>query len=190
MFGRTKKEAPEASSPTAGTTTRAGGKGRPTPSRREAEAAARARAKGTADKKAMREKRSVSSAEIRAGMKRGDERFLPPRDRGPVKRYLRNWVDARLSIAEFVLPVLIVIMALLYSRQPALTSFGQTLWAITLLVVFVDVGFMLWRLRRALRAEFPDESLRGTTFYAVMRVLQIRPLRMPKPQVRVGGRPK
>ena len=41
-----------------------------------------------------------------------------------------------------------------------------------------------------LRAELPDESLKGVTFYAVMRMLQIRPTRIPKPRVRIGGRPK
>ena len=42
----------------------------------------------------------------------------------------------------------------------------------------------------ALRAKFPDESLKGTTFYTIMRVLQLRWLRMPKPRVKVGGAPR
>ena len=60
----------------------------------------------------------------------------------------------------------------------------------TILVVVVDTSWLLFRLKRALRAEFPDESLKGITFYALMRVLQLRWLRMPKPQVKVGGAPQ
>jgi hypothetical protein len=58
-------------------------------------------------------------------------------------------------------------------------------------VVFVlmDMLFLLWRLRRALTNEF-DESMKGTTFYAIMRLIQLRWLRLPKPQVKVGGAPK
>ena len=52
---------------------------------------------------------------MREGMRTGDERYLPARDKGPVKRFIRNYVDARLSIAEFLLPLLVVIMVLQYS---------------------------------------------------------------------------
>ena len=85
-----------------------GAKGRPTPTRKEAEAAARERAKAPMDKKAaqkvLRERRAESNAKMREGMRTGDERYLPDRDKGPVKRFIRNFVDARLSIAEFLLP--------------------------------------------------------------------------------------
>lgn len=171
-----------------------GAKGHPTPTRREAEAAARERAKMGMDKKSahkvLDQRRSVSSAEIRQGMKRGDERFLPPRDRGPVRRFVRDWVDSRLNIAEFLLPLLLVIMALIYSGQGELQRFGNSLWAVTLLVVLADLVWTAIRLRRTLKSSFPDSSLKGTTFYALVRVLQVRPLRMPKPQVRIGGAPK
>ena len=50
-------------------------------------------------------------------MKSGDERYLPERDQGPVKRFVRDYVDARLSIAEFLLPLLVVIMVMQYSRE-------------------------------------------------------------------------
>ena len=71
-----------------------GAKGRPTPTRKEAEAAARERAKAPMDKKAaqkvLRERRVESNAKVRQGMKTGDERYLPARDKGPVKRFIRN----------------------------------------------------------------------------------------------------
>ena len=171
-----------------------GAKGRPTPSRKEAEAAARERAKAPTDKKAaqklLRERRAESNAKMREGMRTGDERYLPARDQGPVKRAVRDFIDARLSIAEFLLPLLIVIMALQYLGNARMVAFGSNLMLVTVLVVGVDTAWLIFRLKRSLRAKFPDESLKGITFYAVMRVLQLRWLRMPKPRVKVGGAPR
>ena len=99
MFRRTKS--PEPAQPTV---VKEGGKGRPTPSRREAEAARKARAKAGMDKKAakqlLRERRAAENAKMRQGLKTGDERYLPPRDQGPVRRFVRDFVDARVSMAE------------------------------------------------------------------------------------------
>jgi hypothetical protein len=171
-----------------------GAKGRPTPTRKEAEAAARARAKAGMDKKAAqkmsRERRAESNAKMREGMKSGDERYLPKRDQGPVKRFVRNYVDARLSIAEFLLPLLVVIMVLQYSGNESLLRFSNVLWSTTILVVALDTIWLLMRLKRALRAQFPDEDTKGTTFYTMLRVMQVRFLRMPKPQVKIGGAPR
>jgi hypothetical protein len=171
-----------------------GAKGRPTPTRKESEAARRERAKAGLDKKAaqkvLRERRNENNAKVRAGMRSGDERYLPKRDQGPVKRFIRDFVDARLSIAEFLLPLLLVIMAMQYSGSTALLKFSNTLWGTTLLVVALDTLWLMYRLKRALRAEFPEESLKGTTFYTLMRVLQLRWLRVPKPRVKLGGAPR
>jgi Protein of unknown function (DUF3043) len=171
-----------------------GAKGRPTPTRKEAEAAARERAKASTDKKAAqkskRERRSESSSRMRQSMRTGDERYLPKRDQGPVKRFIRNYVDARVSIAEFLLPLLVVIMVLQYSGNSSLMRFSNVLWSTTIVVVALDTTWLLFRLKRELRAKFPDESLSGATFYTILRVLQLRWLRMPKPQVKVGGAPR
>ncbi len=171
-----------------------GAKGRPTPTRRAAEAAARERAKAGKDKKAaaklLRERRADSNSKMREGMRSGEERYLPKRDQGPVKRFVRNYVDARLSIAEFLLPLLLVIMALQYSGNADLRNFSNVLWSTTILVVALDTAWLLIRIKRAMRAKFPDESLKGTTFYTMLRVMQVRFLRMPKPQVKIGGAPR
>ena len=168
------------------------GKGRPTPSRREAEAAARARARGAKDRKAaarlLRERRQAENAKIREGLKTGDERHLPARDRGKVRRFARDRVDSRLSMAEFLLPLLLVVMVLVYSNNPTLLRVGNTLWVTVLLLVAVDTAYLLWRVRREARARFPDESTKGLGFYTAVRALQIRFMRLPKPKVRLGQR--
>jgi hypothetical protein len=143
-----------------------------------------------AARKLQRERRMESSAKMREGMLTGNERYLPARDQGPVKRFIRNYVDARISIAEFLLPLLVIIMVMQYSGSETLLGFSNALWTTTILVVALDTIWLLMRLKRALRTQLPDESHKGTTFYAIMRVLQLRWLRMPKPQVKIGGAPR
>jgi hypothetical protein len=188
LFGRTEKN------PTPATQVKEGGKGHPTPSRKEAEAAARERAKAVLDKKAaskqLRQRRVEGNRKMRAGMRAGDEKYLPTRDQGPVKRFIRDWIDARLCFAEFLLPLLVAIMVMSYSGNDALRSFGNGLWTATILLMIIDTMWTNFRLKKALRAKFPDESLKGTAFYAVLRVLQMRFMRMPKPNVKLGGKPK
>ena len=188
MFRRTKSE----ESTTATTPPKPGGKGRPTPTRREAEAAARARAKGAADKKAaqklLRERRLEQNTKMRQAMKSGDERFLPARDQGKVRKFVRDRVDSRLSAAEFLLPLLIVIMVLTYSGSPTLNRYGQSLWLVTILLVTLDTMLLVFRIKKDLRQRFPDESHKGATFYGILRAMQLRFLRLPKPQVKLGQR--
>ncbi|MGO4258926.1 DUF3043 domain-containing protein [Marmoricola sp. RAF53] len=190
MFRRSEKSAAaEATAPV-----KEGGKGRPTPTRKEAEAASKERARTGMDKKAaqkvLREGRTESNRKMREGMKAGDEKYLPERDRGPVKRYVRNWVDSRITFTEFLLPMLIVIMVLSYAGggdpDSVITKISSYLWTASILLLLVDVFYTRLRLHKALKAKFPDESLKGVTFYAFIRVLQIRPLRIPKPQVKIG----
>ncbi len=189
MFRRTDK--PDQATSEAEELKGPGAKGRPTPTRKEAQAAARERAKSGMDKKAaqkvLRERRADSNAKVRAGMRTGDERYLPARDKGPVKRFVRDFIDSRVSIAEFLLPLLIVIMVLQYSGAKQLVAFSNALWTTTILLVAIDTVWLVIRLKRQVRAKFPDESTRGLTLYSILRVLQLRWLRMPKPQVKLGG---
>ncbi len=189
MFRRSKSE-PDA--PTASTVEKEGGKGRPTPSRREAEAAARARAKVPRTRKeiarAQRAARVESSQRVRSAMKSGDERYFLARDKGPVRSFIRDFVDSRFTFIELMIPLLILTMALGYSGNPTLASMGNTILFGTMLLVVVDLLFMRRRLRRELARRFPDESTKGTTYYAVMRSLQMKFMRLPKAKVKIGQR--
>jgi hypothetical protein len=189
LFRRTKSSAETAPAATA-SASRPGGKGRPTPTRREAEAAARARAKAARNPKAARgakgqtrAMRAERSQEIRAGMKAGDERYLMPRDKGPVRRFVRDYIDARLNLAEFAMPLLIISLV---AQMAGALSLGVGLMNATVLVVVLDAVWLRFRLRKQLRERFGKEHLKGTTFYALMRALQMRFMRVPKPQVRIG----
>jgi len=169
-----------------------GGKGRPTPSRKEAEAAARERPKPPRDRKALarrqRELRSESSRQVRQAMRTGDEKHLPPRDQGPVKRFVRDFVDSRIGFSELLAPLLIVIMVLGYGAAgSAGMALANSLWMTTILLVAADILWLRFRVRRQVAERFPDESLKGVTWYAVMRAINLRFLRMPKPQVKIGA---
>ena len=182
MFRRTKSE--EAATPEA--TEKNGGKGRPTPSRKEAEAAAKARAKGPQNKKEaarlQRARRAEQNAKVRQGMRTGEERYLPARDKGPVRRFVRDLVDSRLCMAEFLLPMLVLILV----AQPINPGIGNTLWSVTILLVGLDTLLLLFKLRRELKRRFAGQSTRGATGYALLRAMQLRFLRLPKPQVKLG----
>lgn len=193
MFRRTAKAetAPEPEAPTGASPK---GKGRPTPTRKEAEAAARERARAGRDKKAaaklLRERRAEQNRAMRDGMKSGVEKYLPRRDQGPVRRYIRDWVDSRITFTEFILPILVVIMFLGWSGNASAVNLAGVLQLVTIVLIVLEMVWNNFRLKRELRKRFPGESLRGTAFYALLRSMQLRFMRMPKPGVKLGDKPR
>ena len=190
MFRRSKSDSTTA---TEQATAKVGGKGRPTPTRREAEAAAKARAKVPRTRKEMaqaqRSGRSggvESSKNVRQAMKEGDERYYPARDRGPVRRFVRDFVDSRFSLIELVIPLLLITMVLGYSGNPTLKQWGNTMLLATVVLVLLDMFLLRFRLRRELAKRFPDTSTKGLTYYAVTRALQMKFMRLPKSKVKIG----
>jgi hypothetical protein len=188
LFRRSKTDTPATTAEQ--TPAKPGGKGRPTPSRREAEAAAKARARTPRTRRelaaAQRSGRAESSQKVRAAMKSGDERYYPARDQGPVRRFIRDFVDSRFSFIELMVPLLIVTMVLGYSGNAELAAVGNTILMGTILLVIGDMLYLRFRLRRELTRRFPEEPLKGTTYYAVTRALQMKFMRMPKAQVKIG----
>lgn len=186
MFGR-KSPAPQVVEPES--TVKETGKGRPTPSRKEAEAARKARLKQPRSRKeinaANRAQRSEQGDKMRQAMKTGDERHLPLRDKGPVKRFIRDWIDARFTFAEIVLPVLIIALVVPYISLE-LAMYSQLFTLVVMATVIINLVALRFLLRKELKRRFPDNDLKGTTYYAIMRSIQIRPLRLPKPQVKIG----
>jgi hypothetical protein len=167
------------------------GKGRATPSRAEREAARR-RPLVPADRKAAAKDARAKNAEARErarlGMAAGDERYLTQRDRGPQRRFVREYVDARFTVAEFLMPVMLVIIVFTFVPVTALQYYGIiVLWAFFALAI-IDSAIMVFTMKRRLRAKF-GELERGLTWYAVMRALQFRMIRVPKPQNKRGQYP-
>lgn len=187
LFRRTKSPA----TPAEDQQLKSGGKGRPTPSRKEAEAAARERARAPRNRrelaKRQREQRGESSKKMREAMRSGDERYLPIRDKGPTRRFIRDLVDSRFGFTELLFPLLIVIMVMMYGAfGDGGARLGQTLWFTTILLVLMDVIFLRFRIRKQVRERFGDDEVKGAAVYGIMRALNMRFLRLPKPQVKIG----
>lgn len=147
-----------------------------------------------ADRKAARDaeraRRRESQARVRQAMVSGDEAHLPPRDKGPVRRYIRDYVDARWNLGEFMLPVMLVVLALSFVRQSWAMLLVFVLVYGLLLVAVLDSALMWRRLKRRLVERFgADQLARGAAMYAVMRAFQMRRSRMPRPQVDRGNYP-
>jgi len=186
-----------ATAPTSSTTgTGPGGtKGHATPSRREAEDARKNQLKIPKDpkaaKKAARQRDQEERSRARLGMKNGEERYLPARDRGPARAFARNFVDARITLAEFFIFIAIAVLALGFIKNPLIQSWVSIgFFAVTALIV-VDTVVLLVQLSLRAKKEFPEATDRkGLLLYATLRTLQLRRLRLPPPRVRRGGAPK
>jgi hypothetical protein len=169
------------------------GKGRPTPTRREKEAA-RKRPLVTSDRaEARRLSRAASAAErerARIGLANGEEKFLPVRDRGAQKRYVRDYIDARYSVGEALIPLMLVVIVLTFFPTAIVQVIGLfALWAFFALAV-IDCFIVGFRIKRKLAEKFgADRVDSGVRWYAAMRALQLRVMRMPKPQVKRGAFP-
>lgn len=168
-------------------------KGRPTPKRSEAQTQRRSVASTPVSRKdaakRQREDRRQALDRQRRALAGGDERYLPARDKGPVRKFARDWVDSRINVAEFFLPLAIVILVLSVVRVPSIQSIALLLWLIVIVLIVLDSAFSGYRLNKRLAEKFPDASRRGAVMYGLMRSLQMRRLRLPKPQVKRGERP-
>ncbi|MDJ0461391.1 DUF3043 domain-containing protein [Streptomyces sp. H27-C3] len=167
-------------------------KGRATPKRAVAQSQRRSVAAPTNRKEAMkrqREARRVDLAKQREALASGDERYLPARDKGPVRRFVRDFVDSRFCVAEYFLPLAVIILVLSMIRVGNVQNISLLLWLGVIVMIVVDSVGLVIRLKKQLKERFPNEPKRGAVAYGLMRTLQMRRLRLPKPQVKRGERP-
>lgn len=168
------------------------GKGRPTPSRKQAEAANARPIVGSKDKSVVKEQRRQQASQrerARIGMMEGDERYLGPRDRGPQRRFVRDYVDARWSIGELLIPMMLVVLVMTFIPGIMQVISLIVIWAFVGLAI-IDAVLLGVRLKRLLGQKFGEDRVQsGYRWYAAMRAFQFRPLRVPKPQVKRGQRP-
>ncbi|UUL75254.1 DUF3043 domain-containing protein [Pseudarthrobacter sp. Fe7] len=199
MFGR-RKEAPSAqqtidqqAAESAAQQSSAVGKGAPTPTRK-AQEAARKRPLVPEDRKASKaaERQAVQDQRLkmRRALDTGDEKFLPLRDKGPQKRFARDFVDARFNLGEYLMfgALLFVLVSLVVPASSDMMIYVLGAFWVMFLAVFVDVFILSRKLRKRLAEKF-GEVERGTVWYGSMRSLQFRKLRLPKPQVQRGQYP-
>lgn len=168
-------------------------KGRPTPKRSEAQSQRRSVASTPMTRKEaskrQRDDRRAQMERQRQALAGGDERYLPARDKGPVRKFARDFVDSRFNVAEFFLPMAVIILVLSMVQVGSLQTVALLLWLVVIVLIVLDSILSAFRLRKRLAERFPDDNRRGAVAYALMRSLQMRRLRLPKPQVKRGERP-
>lgn len=169
------------------------GKGHPTPTRKEREAAnQRPLVSGDrrANNKVARARMAEARDRARIGMANGEEKYLQARDKGPQRRYIRDYIDARFSVGEIMIPILFIIIILSFIDSTVFQLASVfALWGFFLIAVAdsLVVGFLV---TRKLTAKFGADKLqRGNRWYAAMRGMQMRVMRLPKPQVKRGHYP-
>ena len=162
-------------------------KGKPTPKRKEAQAKLKVSPLSpTASKEAkktLKAQARVRRLEARAAYMRGEESALPVKDKGPARRFVRNYVDERKSVTEYFLVFIMFILFLTVIPSPAVQLGAIVLMYSAMIWVAID-GFLLSRRVKKLVAEkFPDQPTKGLGLYGWMRSTQLRRLRAPAPQV-------
>jgi hypothetical protein len=175
------------------------GKGRPTPKRRESDPRSRGPVppppktqreayKRSRGDKSSKEERRKASATRRERMAAGDDRYLMPRDKGPVRAHVRDVVDSRRHLLGLFMPMAILIFIVLFVRAPALQQYVTSAVLVVLIIMLVEGIFLGRRVVSQVRQKFPNAEDRALSlgWYAGVRASQIRKLRMPKPRVKVG----
>jgi hypothetical protein len=136
-----------------------------------------------------RQKQREARAEQRAGMMAGDDRYMLPRDKGPARALARDVVDARRNVATVFFFVLFLVLIGSVQAMPVAVQIGSNvLFLVMGLLVVVDSVLLCRRLKKLVVERFPKNTERWNSlyFYAVMRSLSFRRLRIPKPRVRPG----
>jgi len=165
-------------------------KGRPTPKRKEAESKRKVSSLApivTKDqKRASKAQAREDRVAQRAAYLRGDESALPSRDRGPARRFVRNYVDSRRSTGEYFLPTIFVVLVFTLIQNPIIQIGAIVLMYGMLLVAVIDGILLSRKIRKAVEAQFPGTETKGLGMYAWLRSTQMRRLRAPHPQVTVS----
>lgn len=173
------------------------GKGRPTPKRKEAQERNKRPLVPTdrgAAKRAQRQKMADARRKMDQAMITGEDRYLPAQHKGPARRFLRDYVDARWSMGEAFMPlaalIVVVLLAASFLQMPAQVVMGAFYGLyIVMFIALVDAVFLGYRVRKKAQEKFGESARKGTVMYVVMRAFQIRRTRLPKPQVKRGDFP-
>lgn len=140
------------------------------------------------ERKAAKAKDRVVLAERRERMLAGDEASLLPRDKGPVRRYVRDLVDSRRNFLGLFMPAAIA-MIFIMMAMPRLQYYISPFMLLFMLVMAVDAIFLARKVNKAVDAKFPEttETHLKLGLYAASRATQIRRMRIPRPRVSPGA---
>lgn len=154
----------------------------PTPTRRQAELERRQRLNPVRTKKQAR-------AYDREQQAKGRQKAMAASESRPEMVLMRDWVDSRWNIAEFMLPVMIVVLALSMlgnAWQPLVIGTMVATWVL-LAAVLVDLTLMWRGFKRLLSQRLPNSLPKGIMMIAVNRAMMIRRFRNPPARIKRGA---
>ena len=121
--------------------------------------------------------------------RRGEQWALLPRDRGPERAWIRDFVDSRWNVGEFLLPLMLLGMPFMFlDPNSGVARIGYSIVYGAFAVFILDTLFMWLQLRRRYVATFGSKPAGGSFFYAMSRTMSFRRTRMPQPRVSRGQR--
>jgi hypothetical protein len=139
-----------------------------------------------ADRSKNREALKASRAEARAAYMRGDQSALPARDRGPVKKFVRDYIDSRRSLGEYFLPLMVIVLVLTLVPSAEIRFLAIIFMYGAMLYSVVYGFFVTKKIKQLVGEKFPEESTKGLGMYGWLRSTQMRRLRAPAPQKKLG----
>jgi hypothetical protein len=143
------------------------------------------------ERKSERLARRADMSDRREKMMAGEDAYLLPRDKGPVRRLVRDVVDSRRNVLGLFMPsALGLIFVMLAVPSPQFQQAVSFAMPVLLLIMAID-GFIVGRKANKLVDEkFPDNTESGWKlgFYAASRASQLRRMRAPRPQVNRGDK--
>ena len=167
-------------------------KGKATPKRKDAVAATKVNSITSpvtkADRSKNREALRASRAEARAAYMRGDQNALPARDRGPVKKFVRDYIDSRRSLGEYFLPLMVIVLVLTLVPSAEIRFLAIIFMYGAMLYSAVYGFFVTKNIKKQVAERFPEESTKGLGMYGWLRSTQMRRLRAPAPQKKLGDK--
>ena len=165
-------------------------KGKATPKRKDAVAATKVNSITSpvtkADRSKNREALRAARAEARAAYMRGDQNALPARDRGPVKKFVRDYIDSRRSLGEYFLPLMVIVLVLTLVPSAEIRFVAIIFMYGAMLYSAVYGFFVTKNIKKQVAERFPEESTKGLGMYGWLRSTQMRRLRAPAPQKKLG----
>jgi Flp pilus assembly protein TadB len=150
-------------------------KGRPTPTRRESELARKQRLSGISSdpKKAKRQTRQ-----------RDFDAATERQHGGPVKAFARDYVDSRFRIAEFF--IIFAVLLFVVASVPSVALLSVVLWLVMLVAIVFDSVLLVRGVKKEAHKRFPGADLGRLGWYSLMRSMQFRKWRLPKPRLKRG----
>ncbi len=115
----------------------------------------------------MRAKQAAERDRARRGMLAGDERYFPARDKGPARKFARDWVDSRRLPSQYFLPFsLLILLATWVPWPPAIRVqvlngvivFG---WPVMMVGVLFTSIYVAWKIKKQVAAKMPRGEPQG-----------------------------